>query len=200
MNTVAEALRAIGAALDERGAAWALVGGFAVSARCEPRFTRDVDVVVAVESDHDAEDLISWLAGFGYRVQTLVEQDATGRLATVRLQRADPARVMVRVMVDLLLASSGVEAEIAAAVEPLEVLPDLVVPVATAGHLVVLKLLARDDRTRPQDVGDLLALREVLTDSDWRQADAAVRLVEQRGYALGRDLGAALRDYRAGAD
>ena len=40
----------------------ALVGGLAVSARAEPRFTRDVDFAVAVGSDKEAEQLI--LAGF----------------------------------------------------------------------------------------------------------------------------------------
>lgn len=32
----------------------ALVGGFAVSTRTEPRFTRDVDFVVSVADDRDA--------------------------------------------------------------------------------------------------------------------------------------------------
>jgi hypothetical protein len=36
------------AALDDCGLGGALVGGFAVSVRTEPRFTRDVDLAVAV--------------------------------------------------------------------------------------------------------------------------------------------------------
>ena len=32
---------------------WALVGGFAVSARAEPRFTRNVDVRVVADSDKE---------------------------------------------------------------------------------------------------------------------------------------------------
>jgi hypothetical protein len=32
-----------------------LVGGLAVSVRTEPRFTRDVDLVVAISDDHAAE-------------------------------------------------------------------------------------------------------------------------------------------------
>lgn len=64
-----------------------------------------------------------------------MQQEATGRLATARLVAPDGPD---GVMVDLLLASSGVEPEIVAAAERLEILPGLVVPVATAGHLVQL--------------------------------------------------------------
>ena len=39
----------------------ALVGGLAVSARAEPRFTRDVDLAVAVVSDDEAERLPPWI-------------------------------------------------------------------------------------------------------------------------------------------
>jgi hypothetical protein len=37
---------------------WALVGGFAVFARADPRFTRDIDVTVAVADDADGEGLV----------------------------------------------------------------------------------------------------------------------------------------------
>ena len=35
-----------------------LVGGLAVSARCEPRFTRDIDIAVALADDAQAEKLV----------------------------------------------------------------------------------------------------------------------------------------------
>ncbi len=79
--------------------------------------------------------------------------------------------------------------------EVLEVLPGLRVAVATVGDLVVLKLLARDDRTRPQDAADLLALAPFLTDAERLQAEGAAALVARRGYARDRDLSALLRDY-----
>jgi hypothetical protein len=60
---------------------------------------------------------------------------------------------------DLLFASSGIEPEIVAAAEELLVLPDLTQSVATVGHLLAMKLLARDDRHRPADADDLAALR-----------------------------------------
>ena len=61
---------------------------------------------------------------------------------------------------DLLFASSGVEPEIVEAADDVEVLPGLVLPVATIGHLILMKLLARDDRCRPNDADDLRALAQ----------------------------------------
>ena len=90
MNVLESALRRIAADLDCHRRRWAVVGGFAVSARAEPRFTRDV--AVAVRDDEDAERLVHLLAGDGYRLLGAVEQDAVGRLATVRLASPTPDR------------------------------------------------------------------------------------------------------------
>ena len=49
------------------GLRWALVGGLAVSARAEPRTTRDVDVAVAVNDDAGAEAAVLALRHRGYR-------------------------------------------------------------------------------------------------------------------------------------
>ncbi len=196
MNVVEAALRQIATDLDRFDATWALVGGFAVSVRSEPRFTRDVDVVVAVSDDQTAEHTIRMLLSAGYRLAATIEQEGTGRLATARL--VPPFAAGGEVVVDLLFASSGVEPEIAAAADRLEILPGLEVPVATVGHLVVTKLLARDDDTRPQDAADLRALRTAAGPDDLDQARTAVALVTERGYARGRDLAAALRDLSDG--
>jgi predicted nucleotidyltransferase len=171
---------------------WALVGGLAVSARTEPRFTRDVDLAIAVTGDAAAERAIGGLQGRGYRIHAVIEQEATSRLATTRLipPREDPSGIVL----DVLFASSGIEPEVVAAAEPLDVLPGLVVPVATIGHLVALKLLARDDRTRPQDRGDLAALMRAAAVSDVEQARSAVALIHDRGFARGRDLAGALHE------
>jgi predicted nucleotidyltransferase len=176
--------------LDALGARWALVGGLAVSARAEPRLTRDVDVVVAVATDAEAERLVHDLAARGYRVDAVVEQEATGRLATARvLPREEGA---AGVVLDLLFASSGIEAEIVAGAEALEVLPTVTVPVASLPHLIALKILARDDRVRPLDRADLLALLQRAAPGDVADARAALALIAARGYARGRDLRADL--------
>lgn len=85
MNGVEATLRRAVADLDSARANWVLVGGFAVSAWAEPRLTRDVDVAVAVNDDSAAEALVADLAARGCRALAAVEQDAVGRLATVRL-------------------------------------------------------------------------------------------------------------------
>lgn len=68
----------------------------------------------------------------------------------------------------------------------------LEIPVATAADLVVMKLLARDDASRPQDAADLAALRKVVSRDDLQQMRRYAALVGSRGYARERDLRAAL--------
>jgi hypothetical protein len=162
------------------------VGGLAVSARTEPRFTRDIDLVVAVEGDRDAERLVHDLQSRGYRVRTIAEQEAVARLATARLVPGgeDDAGVVV----DVLFASSGIEAEIVARAEVLAIGPDLRVPVAAIGHLIALKVLSRDDAVRPLDRADLVALVRAARPSDIEQARAAVALIQRRGFQRDRDL------------
>lgn len=188
MSGLGGALRRIVADLGRTSRRFALVGGFAVSARTEPRFTRDLDLVVAVDDDASAEALLRELVRRGYAIVAAVEQEAAGRLATARL--ATP--LGDDLVVDLLFASSGVEQEIAGRAEAMELLPELVVPVARTGDLLALKLLARDDDTRPQDAADLRALRAVASADDLALARDTAALIVQRGFARGRDLVAAL--------
>ncbi|MDN5747433.1 MAG: hypothetical protein L0H64_02745 [Pseudonocardia sp.] len=118
-------------------------------------------------------------ARIGYRLDGIVEQDAVGRLATARMIASGD--VALGVVVDIHFATAGIEAEIVAAAEVHEVLPDLWMPVATAGHLVALKLFARDDETRPQDAADLRALQCGLDAVDHRMVRAAVGLIVEAG-------------------
>lgn len=95
-------------------------------------------------------------------------------------------------VLDVLFASSGIEEELVEEAEELEIIPGLVVPVARSGHLIALKLLARDDQRRPQDAADLRALRRGLSEADRDLAHEAVRLITERKYARGRNLPADL--------
>jgi predicted nucleotidyltransferase len=190
VTTLEATLRRIHRHLVDAKAAFALIGGLAVSIRTEPRFTRDADLVVAVAGDDEAEALIHRLRAEGYQLGTVLEQNAAGRLATVRLcwsneSPHDP-------IVDLLFASSGIEAEIVRDADMLEVLPELTMPVARAGHLIALKLLSRNDIDRPQDASDLRALLRGATDDELTRARESARLIEARGYNRGRQLGRAL--------
>lgn len=175
--------------LDDVGVSWALVGGMAASARAEPRTTRDIDVAVAADDDAAAEQVIFALQHRGYALRTLLENTRTRRLATARLRIPDGVPL---VMLDVLFASSGIEPEIVAAATSLAIVPGLALPVAAIGHLIAMKVLARDDRDRPQDYDDLRALIAAATTQDLEAARAAVRLIEARGFDRGRPLHDAL--------
>jgi predicted nucleotidyltransferase len=186
MNRLEAALVSLVGRLTRLGKDSALVGGLAVSARTEPRLTRDVDLAVAVANDAEAEQIVKELVANGYVAATVVEQESVKRLASVRLFL--PKETSRGVVADLLFASSGIEPIVVAEAEPLEVFAATTVRVACVGHLIALKLLARDDRTRPQDAVDLRALRTVLNDEELKRARNAVTLIQDRGFSRGRDL------------
>jgi hypothetical protein len=172
--------------LEEMGMRAALLGGLAVSAWTDPRFTRDVDLAVAVASDEEAERLIHQLSQRGYRMIAAVEQTGTGRLATARL--LPPGEGPEGMVVDLLFASSGIEPEVVANAVELDIGAGAPVRVARPGHLVSLKLLAHDPIKRPQDGIDLQALRAVLDPPEVALARTACALIQARGFHRGRDL------------
>lgn len=188
MSHLAEALAAAAHDLDDLGVAWALVGGLAVSTWCDPRLTRDIDVAVSVSSDEDAERVVRGLQGRGYETIEIIEQEATARLATARLVR----NALPAILIDVLFASSGIEEEIVRAALTIEVFPGLSVPVASRAHLLALKLLARDDRQRPQDHDDLVALLRDATGDDLLETRRATALITARGFNRQRDLPRAL--------
>jgi hypothetical protein len=186
VNRLESALRRIATDLRQAGKSWALIGGLAVSARAEPRTTRDVDLTVTISDDKEAESLVFWLQSLGYTVVVVLEQTAAGRLSTVRFR--PPGEKEGGALVDLLFASSGIEPEITQAAEALEILPGLIVPVASIGHLLALKSLARDDRERPQDLDDIKALLLEAGPQDLDDARSALQLIEERGFHRGRPL------------
>jgi hypothetical protein len=149
-----------------------------------------VDVVVDVRDDADAEALVLDLQSAGFRVLAAVEQDSV-----TALRRPAPGGSERGVVVDLLFASSGIEPEVARDAEPIEILAGLRIPVARVGHLMALKLLARDDRRRPQDLDDLRSLLRESTDADLVAARNAVPTIEARGYHRERQLAESLEAF-----
>jgi predicted nucleotidyltransferase len=192
-SRLVSALQLIAEALRELDRPFALVGGLAVSARSEPRFTRDIDLAVAVSSDLVAEGLIADLVARGFRLRLSLEQDVIGRLAAVRL--SPPGEPEDGVVLDLLFASSGIEAEICDGAESLEIAPGLHVPVALTGDLIAMKLLSRSHE-RPQDDLDIKLLLAVASSDERERARGAVDRIERlgtnRGRAIRRELDAML--------
>lgn len=185
-----DAVRRAVAVTTADGRVGVLVGGLAVSARAEPRFTRDADLVVAIDTDAEAEAVVHAFLLHGYRLRALLEQSGVGRLSGARL--IDPDGIEV----DLLTASSGIEAEIVADAEELEIVDGLRAHVAAIGHLIALKLLSVAPG-RETDAADLRALARVADDAEWKRAASAVALITDRGFHRGRDLIADLAALRA---
>ena len=196
MTRLGRILQVLQRDLARLGTPWALVGGMAVSVRTEPRFTRDVDVAIAASGDAAAEELVFALGRLGYTIVASVEHVTTGRLATARLLPPDEPESGI--LVDLIFASSGVEPEIVAAAETVEVFPDVTVPVCATEHLLVLKILARDDEMRPQDLVDIKALAREMDTAAWVEATRLAVMIQKRGYDRERDLVAALSELRDG--
>jgi hypothetical protein len=180
---VEAALRRAVADLNAVKARWALVGGLAVSARTIPRFTKDLDFAIAVADDGEAENMVHQLRSRDYRPVEVLEQDYVERMSGVRL-----AHIGSDVVVDLLFASSGIENEVVAGADRLEVLPGLSVPVATTAHLIALKALAG----RNQDLTDLGYLIPAASPTELDTARDAVKLIQARGFNRGQDVTADL--------
>jgi hypothetical protein len=182
VEPVEASLRQAAADLDAIGARWAVIGGLAVSFRADPRFTKDVDLAVAVADDREAENIVNRMQVRGYALTTVVEQDYVNRLATVRLAR--PVVGGSSSLVDLLFANSGIETEVVDDAERLEVVPGVEMPIAAVPHLIALKILAG----RNQDLIDLGNLLAVASSDELEKAKDLVRMIEARGYSRGLDL------------
>lgn len=194
MSRILLVLRDVAGVLTELEQQWAVIGGIAVSMRTEPRFTRDVDLAIAVADDAGAEALVHRLAQRRYTVVSVLEHDSAGRMATVRL--LPDSEKPNGVIVDLLFASSGIENEIVAAAGRMEVLPHLTVPVACREHLIALKVLALGPYRR-HDAGDLVYLLKDITPPELTRAREALALIEARGFNRGKSLLPLLEEFIA---
>lgn len=178
--------------LERAYASYAIVGGLAVGIRTEPRFTRDADVAVSVGDDAEAETLVLGLVSQGYKTVASLEQEKTGRLATVRL--VPPLQNDAGVIVDLLFASCGIEPEIVLGATFETIARDVTGPVASIGHLIAMKTLSESD-IRLQDRQDLLYLIRFSSEADLDTARTGINLIGERGFARDKDLGAVLLEY-----
>jgi hypothetical protein len=146
-------------------------------------------LAVAVSGDSDAEELARALRADGFSTASVVEQEAVGRLAMIRLVDSEG------VSVDLLVASSGIEPEIVAEAEILEVAQGVKVPVARVGHLIVMKLISVREG-RETDSADLRSLASIADDEEWARVETSAHLVMSRGFSRGRDLIADVKNLR----
>ncbi len=184
-DSIFTGLRSIADALRTAHRPFAVVGGLAVSVRGEPRFTRDVDVVVTVLDDRDMETLVFDLGALGYRTVALVEHGLRLRLSTARL--ATPAGLIV----DLIAPTCGIEQEIVERAQPVRVAAAGELPVARAEELLAMKVLSMSDR-RPQDRMDAVNLLLVNPGLDLEVVRANLELIVARGFDRGENLSSKL--------
>ncbi len=196
MSFLFSELRRVTIDLHESGVEWCLVGGLGTSVYIEPRTTKDIDVVVSVAVEEQADSLKEFLLNRGYvNPQLLMHTTPTRRMGW---RVFIPSSVNVSIPLDILVSACGIEEDIVTSAVTIEVLPGLSLPVASLGHLVAMKILSQNSLDRLQDRVDLIALLRSATEQDRVTAARALRRISSVGFADGRDLIAELADLEAG--
>jgi len=164
---------------------WALVGGLAISAQTDPRFTEDIDINLFLPTDNEVERLIFTLQRKGWRAETILEQTYFDKdiIATVRFLTPKSPNIHV----DILFASSGIEKEIIEQAEIIEIFQGIEIPIARIGHLLALKILSESSE-RPRDTQDIKNLISFATEEDILLAKESCSLISKRGFHRQRDL------------
>jgi hypothetical protein len=151
----ADPIAAFVAILEEAGLGYALIGGHAVNAWIEPRFTADVDFTVEADPDRIAA-VQARLLEVGYRIVREVGHGQPSGPDFIRFARGvdDPP-------LDLQVAKTAYQAEVVRRARG-----NAPTAVATPEDLIVLKLIAN----RPKDLIDLRNL-VALPALDWEYID-----------------------------
>jgi predicted nucleotidyltransferase len=143
-----EDLARICRALNESGARYILIGGFAVIAHGGGRTTKDIDLLVDAAPDNVA--LVK-------QALRILEDRAVDEVADTDVARYAVVRVADEVVVDLMARACGIEyAEAVRDVESLTV-AGVVIPVASLATLIRTK-----NTVRPSDAADRRYLEELL--------------------------------------
>ncbi len=135
-------------ALNDAGARYLLIGGFAVIAHGGARTTKDIDLLV------DASPANIALVKRALRV---LEDQAADEVADTDVARYTVVRVADEVVVDLMARACGIDyAEASRDVQHLTI-GDVVIPIAS-----LLTLIRTKDTIRPSDAADRRYLEERL--------------------------------------
>jgi hypothetical protein len=172
-GSVAEVLADLAKALRDLRVAWYVFGAQALVLRGFPRATADLDVTVLLGATPTSR-LVTVLGKHGFKpgLSDAAFVAATRVLPVVHKPTGFP--------VDIVLGGPGLEELFASAAEKMTV-GRLRVPVATATHLVIMKVLAG----RPKDIEDAAALLAVRADQiDVKELNA---LTKDLASALAED-------------
>jgi hypothetical protein len=133
--------------LNEEGARYMVIGGFAIMAAGYPRPTMDIDLLVAGDLENEARI---------YRALASLPDNAVGELHPGELEKFTVIRVADEFVVDLMKSAGGIEyAEAAQRVVVCEV-QGVPIPFASPQLLWRMKAVTH----REKDIPDLLFLRQ----------------------------------------
>ena len=142
-------------ALNEAGARYVLIGGFAVIAHGGARTTKDIDLLIDTSPDNVAR------VKQGLRV---LQDKAVDEVADGDVVRYTVVRIADEVVVDLMAAACGIDYETAAKDLELVTIAGVSIPTASVRTLIRTK-----ETLRPSDAADRAYLQQLLdAESDQR--------------------------------
>lgn len=133
--------------LNQRGAKYLVIGGFAIIAAGLPRVTTDVDLMVAADLENEAK-VFSALA--------TLPDNAVRELQPGELQQHNVIRIGDEILVDLLRSAGGIDYAEAAKDLVVHEIEGVPIPFASPRLLWRMKVVTH----REKDAGDLVFLRQ----------------------------------------
>jgi hypothetical protein len=141
-----EDLRDLCRELNQRGAKYVVIGGFAMRAVNYNRLTMDVDLIVAADLENEAKV---------YSALSTLPDNAVRELKPGELQKYNVVRVGDEILVDLMRTAGGIDYAEASKHVVLRDIDGVSIPFASPDLLWRMKVVTH----REKDAGDLLFLR-----------------------------------------
>jgi hypothetical protein len=132
--------------LNQRGARYVVIGGFAVISAGSARMTGDIDLMVAVDPENEARV---------FSALSTLPDNAVRELKPGELQQFNVIRVADEILVDLMRSAGGIEYEEAAKDVVVREVQGVPIPFASPRLLWRMKVVTH----REKDAADLVFLR-----------------------------------------
>ena len=132
--------------MNQRGAKYVVVGGFAIISAGMPRLTTDVDLMVAVDLENEAKV---------FAALSTLPDNAVRELQPGELQQYNVIRVGDEILVDLMRSAGGIDYAEAAKDVVIREVDGVPIPFASPRLLWRMKVVTH----REKDAGDLVFLR-----------------------------------------
>jgi hypothetical protein len=142
-----EDLRDLCRELNQRGAKYVVIGGFAIRAASYDRSTMDVDLIVAADLENEAKV---------FSALSTLPDNAVSELQPGELQQHNVIRVGDEIVVDLLRSAGGIDYAEAAKDVVVHEVDGVPIPFASPRLLWRMKVVTH----REKDAGDLVFLRQ----------------------------------------